>query len=253
APAPAPAPAATCIPPIHVPGARYSLVYKACEAGTNVYYDKTECVKDNTTGLIWQGQTPAGTGLRANNAPKTNFDSTAGKQNDNNGNPIPATTAQINDPNNTIGFKTAVNATNLCGSNAWRLPTRDELVGLVKAAETPKIDNAWFPNVPTSGFYWSSTPHNLDQYAYTVNFDTGSGTGIGDRSKIFIIFVVLFFQILVVVRDQASALRPELMTTSPHKTKLTLQTSPASLGMTALSWSTATTYLAKTSFSPPAK
>ena len=35
--------------------------------------------------------------------------------------------------------------------------------------------------------------------------------GIGDRSKIFIIFVVLFFQILVVVRDQASALRPELI------------------------------------------
>jgi ABC-type nitrate/sulfonate/bicarbonate transport system permease component len=35
--------------------------------------------------------------------------------------------------------------------------------------------------------------------------------GIGDRSKIFIIFLVLFFQILVVVRDQASALRPELI------------------------------------------
>ena len=35
--------------------------------------------------------------------------------------------------------------------------------------------------------------------------------GIGDRSKIFIIFLILFFQILVVVRDQASALRPELI------------------------------------------
>ena len=35
--------------------------------------------------------------------------------------------------------------------------------------------------------------------------------GLGDRSKIFIIFLVLFFQILVVVRDQASALRPELI------------------------------------------
>lgn len=180
---PTPAPAATCIPPIHVPGARYSLVYKACEAGANVYYDKTECVKDNTTGLIWQGQTPAGSGLRANNAAKTNFDSTSGKQNNNNGNPIAATSAQINDPNNAIGFKTAVNATNLCGSSAWRLPTRDELVALVKSAETPQIDNAWFPNVATSGFYWSSTPHSQDQYAYAVNFDTGSGTGIGDRSK----------------------------------------------------------------------
>lgn len=35
--------------------------------------------------------------------------------------------------------------------------------------------------------------------------------GIGDLSKVFIIFLILFFQILVVVRDQASALRPELI------------------------------------------
>ncbi len=35
--------------------------------------------------------------------------------------------------------------------------------------------------------------------------------GIGDTSKIFIIFLILFFQILVVVRDSASALRPELI------------------------------------------
>lgn len=35
--------------------------------------------------------------------------------------------------------------------------------------------------------------------------------GIGDASKIFILFLILFFQILVVVRDQAAALRPELI------------------------------------------
>jgi ABC-type nitrate/sulfonate/bicarbonate transport system permease component len=35
--------------------------------------------------------------------------------------------------------------------------------------------------------------------------------GIGDLSKIFIIFLILFFQVLVVVRDQASTLRPELI------------------------------------------
>lgn len=35
--------------------------------------------------------------------------------------------------------------------------------------------------------------------------------GIGDVSKMFIIFVILFFPILVVVRDQAAALRPELI------------------------------------------
>jgi ABC-type nitrate/sulfonate/bicarbonate transport system permease component len=35
--------------------------------------------------------------------------------------------------------------------------------------------------------------------------------GIGDLPKIGIIFVILFFQILVLVRDQASGLRPELI------------------------------------------
>lgn len=35
--------------------------------------------------------------------------------------------------------------------------------------------------------------------------------GIGDLAKIVIIFLILFFQILVLVRDQASSLRPELI------------------------------------------
>ncbi len=35
--------------------------------------------------------------------------------------------------------------------------------------------------------------------------------GIGDGSKIFIIFIILFFQILVLVRDQATTIRSELV------------------------------------------
>jgi NitT/TauT family transport system permease protein len=35
--------------------------------------------------------------------------------------------------------------------------------------------------------------------------------GIGDLPKILIIFLVLFFQVLVLVRDQAAAIRPELV------------------------------------------
>ena len=35
--------------------------------------------------------------------------------------------------------------------------------------------------------------------------------GIGDSSKIAIIFLILFFQILVLVRDQAAEIRPELI------------------------------------------
>jgi NitT/TauT family transport system permease protein len=35
--------------------------------------------------------------------------------------------------------------------------------------------------------------------------------GIGETSKIFVIFLILFFQVLVVVRDQAAAIRSELL------------------------------------------
>jgi len=35
--------------------------------------------------------------------------------------------------------------------------------------------------------------------------------GVGDLSKILLIFLVLFFQILVLVRDQAAGIRPELV------------------------------------------
>lgn len=35
--------------------------------------------------------------------------------------------------------------------------------------------------------------------------------GIGDLSKIVVIYLILFFQILVLVRDQAAGLRPELL------------------------------------------
>ena len=35
--------------------------------------------------------------------------------------------------------------------------------------------------------------------------------GIGNLSKIFVIFLILFFQVLVLVRDQAAGLRPELL------------------------------------------
>lgn len=137
----------------------YSAVFKGCDANNvATYYDKTECVKDNATGLIWQGQTGPGTGLRGNDQYKTNFDSTEGKQNWNNNNPtLPATQPQINAISNSIGFKNAVNATNLCGFSNWRLPTVDELEALSTSLDTVGFIHPWFPNILLS-WYWASTP-----------------------------------------------------------------------------------------------
>ncbi|HMS26013.1 MAG TPA: DUF1566 domain-containing protein [Burkholderiaceae bacterium] len=162
----------------------YSLVFKGCNA-SNVaeYYDKTECVRDNATGLIWQGQTPAGSGLRANdrymfysnydNGATTQFyDSTVA------GEYRAPTWAEMNTVSNSIGFKNEINASNLCGYTNWRIPSIDELATLIKLSETPKIDNAWFPNTPATSWYWSSTPFpdslGLDSSAYGVAFNSGS-------------------------------------------------------------------------------
>ena len=193
APTPAPAPAPAPVP-ITVPACTaaaigstgYSLVFKGCSAANVAeYYDKTECVRDNASGLIWQGQTAAGTGLRANDQYKTNYDSTTALQKwrGTNSGPggaldpvndfIAPTLAEVNASTNSIGFKNAVNATNLCGSGAWRLPTKDELIGIVKPTEYPTIDNAWFPNT-MDWYYWTSSP--LAGYAHiarSVHFFDG--------------------------------------------------------------------------------
>ncbi len=173
-------PTPSCVQPAY-PSTGYSQVFKGCDAANvATYYAKDECVRQNSTGLIWQGQMPAGSGhLRANDQYKTNFDSTTGDQNWNGGTPIPATQGQIDAITNSIGFKNAVNATNLCGSNAWRLPTKDELLGIVKTSEYPTIDNSWFPNT-VDRYYWTSSPFaGGADYAWSVDFYDGYADGDG--------------------------------------------------------------------------
>ena len=128
---------------------RYSLVNKA--VGT---YDKLECVNDNSTGLVWEGKTNNG-GARPANDTFTNYDSTTSAQKADGSNP---TQAEIDASTNSIGYVNSTNAgSGLCGFTDWRLPTKDELLGIVDTSQTPKIDNAWF-TYTSSATYISSTP-----------------------------------------------------------------------------------------------
>ena len=143
----------------------YSLVFKGCSAANVAeYYEKTECVRDNASGLIWQGQTPAGTGLRANNQYKTNFTSTTALQKNGdfvNGvfTVVAPTQAEVDTVANSVGFTNAINASNLCGSTAWRMPAKDELLTIFKPNTYPAFDTVWFANTNTAGVYMSSTPY----------------------------------------------------------------------------------------------
>ena len=135
--------------------------------GIGGYYDKTECVRDARTGLIWQGQTSAGTGLRANDQYKTNFTNTTELQKNTTVNgvftSIAPTQAEVDALTNSVGFTNTVNASNLCGSTAWRLPVKDELLSIFQVGQSPAFDSVWFPNTNTAGVYISSTPYaNLD-------------------------------------------------------------------------------------------
>ena len=163
----APPAALTCTPAAQST-AGYSLVFKGCNGTVALYYDVNECVRENATGLIWQGQTPAGTGLRANDRVFTNLDNTTDTQNYNSNNPIVATQAQIDAGSNSVGFKNAVNASSLCGKTAWRLPKRGELFGIVDASRSsPAIDTVWFPST-ASADYWTSTPYTPALFTPTV-------------------------------------------------------------------------------------
>lgn len=179
--APAPATIACSAAPIN-PAESYSLVFKGCSA-SNVaeYYDKTECVRQNSTNLIWQGQTPAGSGLRANDQFKSNFDSTTEAQKWNGSTYVIPTTVQVDAITNSIGFKKAVNDSNLCGSAAWRIPSKAELEGIVNASVgAPTIDLSWFPNTPNGTYYWTNTTNGSAINAYAVDFSVGL-SALGDR------------------------------------------------------------------------
>ncbi|AOW11977.1 hypothetical protein LPB72_02685 [Hydrogenophaga crassostreae] len=101
-------------------------------AGGN--YPRTSCVKDDVTGLVWEGKTDGGE--RSGSFTYTNFgDGTTGDA-----------SAYVN----------RVNQLALCGYTDWRLPTRQELLTIVDFGRItgPAIDINWFPET-AEGDYWS--------------------------------------------------------------------------------------------------
>ena len=150
-------------------GTRFSLVANA-SGGT---YDKTECVKDNSTGLVWEGKNPSGSSTRASDTWYTNYDSTTSAQKRSGATYVNPTQAEIDASTNSIGYKNSVNISALCGYTDWRLPTKEELQGILASSGSPRIDTTWFPNTRAS-FYWSSSPYvGYSHGAWYVSFYDG--------------------------------------------------------------------------------
>ena len=135
------------------------------------------CVRDNVTGLIWEVKTDDG-GLRDKDHSYTWYDSV----NNYGGNPGTASGGnycfQAGRCDTEI-YVTEVNTVGLCGYRDWRMPTDQELFGIVHRGRViPAIDTRYFPNTRGSWF-WSGSP---DAYSYAygawgVHFSVGVASG----------------------------------------------------------------------------
>lgn len=133
------------------------------------------CTRDNKTGLIWEVKTNNG-GLRdkdnryswynPNSATNGGF---AGYQNRG------RCTGGISC--DTDSYVKAVNTQKLCGFSDWKMPSKDQLLGLVNIAYYPAINPTYFPNT-LSNWFWSSSPYAYDSSnAWIVVFYNGCDYG----------------------------------------------------------------------------
>lgn len=73
----------------------------------------------------------------------------------------------------TAGYVVATNKRRLCGFSDWRLPTAEELAGLLRPELPKKIDERFFPN-SLADYYWSGTYVALEVGgAMFVSFEHG--------------------------------------------------------------------------------
>ncbi len=90
---------------------------------------------------------------------------------------------------NTSAFVDRVNASKLCGKTNWRLPTPNELFGLVHFGEgSPSINADYFPNTEPGTKVWTngSDPENTESHqAWVVLFDVDNAATLTGGSLIF--------------------------------------------------------------------
>lgn len=148
------------------------------DTGTETASTQWDCVRDNTTGLIWEIKRNDVTHLRDMGKTYTWYNTTATTNGGNAGlvSAVGCTDSTTN-PCNTTSYATAVNALPaaqaLCGFRDWRMPTQDELSTLTHLGRgNPAIDTDFFPNTAAQP-YWTTTPAFTAANATYVHFRYG--------------------------------------------------------------------------------
>ncbi len=138
------------------------------------------CVKDNMTGLIWEGKTND-KGLHDKNDTYNWYEPDHSKNGGHVGysklgGDICFDYDAENEASfcNTHAYVKRVNREGFCGASNWRLPKSKELRSIVSRHRThPSINTDWFVHT-LSAWFWSSSPYNLNKTgARVVHFDYG--------------------------------------------------------------------------------
>lgn len=153
----------------------------ALGSGTNDW----ACTRDNVTGLIWEVKVNNASHLRHMDHRYFWYSTDAGS----NGG-VPGSGPGSGRCNNTLArcqtqdYVEAVNTQGLCGYNDWRMPTLDEISGIMNYGRSLKIDPAYFlntsldcPNIldPCSGLFWArETRADFPSEAWGARFNIGN-------------------------------------------------------------------------------
>lgn len=127
------------------------------------------CVKDTTTGLLWETKTDDG-GLQDKDWRYRHFHNYAGYAStvDYNGNTLCQNIGGSSC--DAYSYMQALQSTSLCGRSNWRLPIPEELLNLAQYGSKPYIDLNYFPETVNNPGYGSYCTENLkvDEYGNRV-------------------------------------------------------------------------------------
>lgn len=162
------------------------------DTGTEAASTQWDCVRDNTTGLVWEVKRYDSAHLRYVYRLFSWYNpdySTNGGAPGSLGNNTCVAMASDTLPCNTHSYVAAVNAVGLCGKKDWRVPTVDELRNLTHTGRTnPTSDSNHFPDTLSGsdegfpntkgGRYWTSSPSaGKSSNAWYVSFSHGHDNG----------------------------------------------------------------------------